>query len=73
MKTLRKVCAAALLACVLAVSTSAGEIHTPTVTAPPPPPDTPPASASVGEATGEAGDFNLDAIVTLLSGLLTML
>ncbi len=73
MRTLRKMTAAAILACILAVSASAGEIHTPTITALPPPPDTPPTSASAGEATGEVGDFNHDAIVTLLSGLLTML
>lgn len=73
MKTLRKLTCAALLACALTVSASAGEISAPGVTAPPPPPDTPPASASAGEVTDEAGDFNLDTLATLLSGLLTVL
>ena len=67
MKTVRKVCAVALLACVLAVSASAGEMSAPGVTAPPPPTDPPPASA---EATG---DVLSEVIASLLSGLLTVL
>ena len=68
MKTLRKMTAAALLACVLTVSANAGEMYG-GYTNPPPPP---PAQAS-GEATEETGDVLSEALASLLSGLLTAL
>lgn len=73
MKTLRKMTAAALLACVFTLSVSAGDMWTGYTPPPPPPPDaTPPTNGATAD-TGEAGDFTLDTIATLLSGLLTVL
>ena len=72
MKTLRKLTAAALLACALAVSASAGEMSAPGATPPPPPPDPPPASSSPSEETGETADF-ADLIAVLLNGVLAVL
>ncbi len=68
MKSLRKVCAVAVLACAFAVPVCAGDIHTPTVTAPPPPP-----AQATGEATEGTGDVLSEVIASLLSGLLGVL
>ena len=67
MKTLRKLTAAALLACVLTVSVSAGDIWTGYTPPPPPPTDPPPASAEA------SGDVLSEVMASLLSGLLTVL
>lgn len=73
MKTLRKMTAAALLACVLAVSASAGEMSAGYAPPPPPPPDPPPASAVAGTETDESGDITADLLAALLNGLLAAL
>lgn len=72
MQTLRKMTAATVLACILAVSAIAGDMHTPSVTAPPPPPD-PTASSTAAEETGESEDGLTDLIASLLSSLLAVL
>lgn len=68
MKTLRKVCAVLTLACLMSVAANAGDMHTPSVTAPPPPP-----TQAMGEATEETGDVLSEALASLLSGLLAVL
>ena len=73
MKTLRKMTAAALLACVLAVSANAGEIYAGYTPPPPPPPDAQPASAAAGEETDASGDITAEVLAALLNGLLAVL
>jgi hypothetical protein len=74
MKALRNLCAALLLSGVLAMSVSAGDIHTGYVPPPPPPPTEPqPAGGQASEETGETGDALVDVIASLLNGLLTVL
>lgn len=74
MKTLREMTAAALLACVLTVSVSAGEMSAGYTGSPPPPPPDPPATTNAtADGTAETGDVIVDAIATLLSGLMSVL
>lgn len=73
MKTLRKLCAVALLACVLAVSVRAGDMHAGYTNPPPPPPDPPAATSATAEETDETGDVIADTIAALLRGLLIVL
>lgn len=73
MKTLREMTAAALLAGVLTVSASAGEIYGGYAPPPPPPPDSTPTAGGAAEEAGETEDLNLDTLAALLSGLLTVL
>ncbi len=72
MNAQRKLTAAAVLACALAMSVSAGEIYTgfddPT---PPPAPST--TTEETPEDTGETGDALTDLIASLLNGVLSVL
>lgn len=72
MKTLRKLTAAAFLACALALSASAGDIHTGGY-APPLPEPPPDSKGAPNEAPEETGDVLSEVIASLLSGLLTVL
>lgn len=72
MKTFRKLCAAALLAGVLTVSVSAGDMWT-GYAPPPPPPDQTTTTNGATADTNETGDITFDTIATLLSGLLIVL
>ena len=71
MKTLWKLCAASLLAGVLAVSANAGEMYTGYAPTPPPAPTV--TSNDATEETGEIVDITFDTLATLLSSLLTAL
>ncbi len=56
MKTLKTICAAAILSLALASQTFAGDIQTPTVVNPPPPP-----------AASALGDISVDLFLALFS------
>ena len=64
MKMLRKTTAAALLACLLALPVSAGDMYGGFTNPPPPPP-----SQSTDEASGETGNALTEVITSLLGGL----
>ncbi len=65
MRKLQKLCAAAVLTCVLAVSASAGHISAGGVTDPPPPP-----AASETETT--EGDMHAGGVMAVLLSLLSV-
>lgn len=68
MKTLRRLCAVAVLTSAFALPAFADEIPCGIETPPPPP-----GVAFTGETTEEGGDVTADLLAALLNGLLTVL